>query len=59
MILMAKIPPSMESLVQIFCQTDDLDKLDTGKVKRSMVLSWEQRMGKGHRNQANKISSIK
>ena len=53
MILMAKIPPSMESLAQIFCQTDNINKLDTAKVKRAMILSWEQRI------QANKISAIK
>lgn len=59
MILMAKIPSSMESLAQMFCQADDISKLDTGKVKRAIILSWEQRMGKGNRNQANKISAIK
>ena len=59
MILMAKIPPTMESLAQMFFQADDIDKLDTGKVKRAMILSWEQRMGKGNRNQANMISAIK
>ena len=42
MVLLAKIPPSMESLAQLFCQSeDDVSAIDTPKIRRVILLTWE------------------
>ena len=39
MVLLAKIPPSMESLAQLFCQAEeDISKIDTPKIRRVILL---------------------
>ena len=44
MILLAKIPPSMESLAQLFCQSEeDVSKINTPKIRRAILLAWEQK----------------
>ena len=62
MILLAKIPPAMESLAQLFCQSEeDVSKIDTPKIRRAILLAWEQ---KGYRKnygggQAQRITAVK
>ena len=46
MILMAKLPPSMDSIAQVMCQEDNVQKLDLAKIRRMTSLVWEQRQGK-------------
>ena len=46
MILMAKLPPSMDSITQVMCQEDNVQKLDLAKIRRMTSLVWEQRQGK-------------
>ena len=43
MITISKLPPVMGPLVQAVCQTDDIDSLILDKVRRAIVLGWEQR----------------
>ena len=62
MILLAKIPPMMESLAQLFCQSEEeVSKIDTPKIRRAILLAWEQ---KGYRKnygggQAQRITAVK
>ena len=63
MILLAKIPPSMESLAQLFCQSEDkVEAIDTPKIRRAILLAWEQkgyRRSQGQGGQAQRITAIK
>ena len=63
MILLVKIPPLMESLAQLFCQTEeDVSKVDTPKIRRVILLAWEQRGYRGSQNrggQAQRITAVK
>ena len=63
MVLLAKIPPSMESLAQLFCQSeDDISKIDTPKIRRAILLAWEQKgyqKGQGQGGQAQRITAVK
>ena len=61
MVLLSKIPPSMESLAQLFCQSEDkVEAIDTPKIRRAILLAWEQ---KGYRKnqggQAQRITAIR
>ena len=61
MILMAKLPPSMDSIAQVIYQEDNIQKLDLSKIRRATSLVWEQRQGKKappHQN-TNKLSAVK
>ena len=66
MILLAKLPPSMDIIAQMFTQAKDTSGKPKGpfiaKISKAAVLSWDQRhlTGKGKQSaQANKISAIK
>ena len=50
MILISKMPPSMTALIQLICQTDDVEKLDVDKIKRMIIMNWEQRLSTRHNN---------
>ena len=43
LIIMAKLPPAFDSLAQIMCQTDKIKDYDLEKVKRAVVVTWDQR----------------
>ena len=63
LILMAKLPPTFDSLAQIMCQTDKITNLDLEKVKRAIIVSWDQRNNSGGRaahpqKSANAISGV-
>ena len=63
LILMAKLPPTFDSLAQIMCQTDKITNLDLEKVKRAIIVSWDQRNNGGGRaarpqKNANAISGV-
>ena len=47
LILMAKLPPTYNSLAQIMCQTDKITNLDLDKVKRAIKIAWDQRNNSG------------
>jgi hypothetical protein len=64
MILLAKLPRSLDSFAQLICQTEDIKEITMAKVRRGILLGYEQ---KGNRqppppprnNQAQKISAVK
>jgi len=64
MILISKMPPSMTALIQLICQTDNVEKLDIDKIKRMIIMNWEQRLSMCHNNPsyqpqaAKKISAV-
>ena len=60
MILMAKLPPSMDSIAQVMCQEDNVQKLDLSKIRCATSLVWEQRQGKkAPPHNTNKLSMVK
>jgi len=62
MILLAKLPPSMDFLAHFICQESEVLDLKVSKIRKSMLLNWEQRSGgKQPRPQqsAQKISAVK
>ena len=46
MIIMVKLPPSMDSITQVMCQEDNVTKLNLSKIRQATSLVWEQRQGK-------------
>ena len=63
LIVMAKLPPTFESLAQIMCQTDKITNLDLEKVKRAIIVAWDQRNNSGGQaprpqKNANAISGV-
>ena len=63
MILISKMPPSMTALIQLVCQTDDINKLNCDKIKKMIIHGWEQKLSnRSTRPQqpqaARKISAI-
>jgi len=64
MILISKMPPSMTALIQLICQTNDVEKLDVDKIKRIIIMNWEQRLSTHHNNPshqpqaARKLSAV-
>ena len=60
MIIMAKIPPSMETVAQMACQAESIDKLQVHRIRRSIMLAYEQKRKGGNNQQwANKLSAVK
>ena len=61
MIIMAKLPPSMDSIAQLMCQEEKIMNLDLSKIRRAMALVWEQRQGRKAPpcQNANKLSAVK
>ena len=60
MILMVKLSPSMDSIAQVMCQEDNIQKLDLAKIRRASSLVWEQRQGKKASScNTNKLSTVK
>ncbi|KIJ58255.1 hypothetical protein HYDPIDRAFT_34360 [Hydnomerulius pinastri MD-312] len=64
MILMAKLPPTMEVIAQMMNQSSrddkELEKISISEIYRSAVLSWEQEDSRPRRNaKANKLSAVK
>jgi len=63
MILISKMPPSMTTLIQLVCQTDDINKLNCDKIKKMIIHGWEQKLSNrsAHPQQpqaARKISAV-
>ena len=63
LIIMAKLPPVFDSLAQIMCQTDKIKDYNLDKVKRAIVVSWDQRNNSGGQaarpqKNANAISGV-
>jgi len=63
MILISKMPPSMTALIQLVCQTDDINELNCDKIKKMIIHGWEQKLSnRSSRPQqpqaARKISAI-
>ena len=63
LLLLSKIPTSMGHLAQQYCRVDNLKKLEkVVKMRRSMLIAWEQRSSKGKQPQnqqhAQKISAV-
>ena len=63
LLLLSKIPSAMTHLAQQFCQVDELSNLESvEKMRRAMLISWEQRSSKGkqsqNQQQAQKISAV-
>ena len=60
MIVMAKLPPSMDSFAQVMCQEQNIMSLDLSKIRQATALVWEQRQGKkAPPHNANKLSTVK
>ena len=45
MILLAKLPPSMDFLAHLICQENKILDLSVSKIRKQMMLNWEQRSG--------------
>ena len=60
MIVMAKLPPSMDSFAQVMCQEQNIMSLDLSKIRQATALVWEQTRGKkAPPHNANKLSTVK
>jgi len=63
MMILAKAPASMETIVQVFFQEGDHDKLTPDGVITSMMTAWEAHNRSGNRTnnqqRANKLSAVK
>jgi len=60
LLLMAKLPPSMENIAQELNRDDDFGDTTFEEVRRMILLSWEQRSGHPRQQQkAQKLSTIK
>jgi len=71
MILLAKLPSSMDTLVTMVCQTADISTLKLDKIRVMVSTSWEQSSSlttrrntqrqqfAGSSNQAQKLSAVK
>ena len=63
MILLSKLPPSMDNIAQLMNAIDDVKELKVEIIRRQVILHWEQRNGrKGNTSNganANKLSAIK
>jgi len=44
MILISKMLPSMTALIQLVCQTDDINELNCDKIKKMIIHGWEQKL---------------
>jgi len=66
LIVLAKLPSTMDNLAQMICQADDVSDLNIDKIQRQIQVAWEQRAGardfRGNqqgRGSANKLSAVK
>ena len=60
MIVMVKLPPSMDSITQVMCQEEKIQALDLSKIRCATALVWEQRQSKkAPPRNANKLSVVK
>jgi len=67
LIILAKLPSTMDNLAQMICQADDVSDLSIEKIQRQIQVAWEQRAGardfqRGNqqgRGSANKLSAVK
>jgi len=63
MMILAKAPASMETIVQVFFQEGDQDKLTPDGVITSMMTAWEAHSRSGNRTnnqqRANKLSAVR
>ena len=61
MLIMVKLPSAFDGLTQIFCQHQDVKKLEVVDMHKTIGLAWDQRKGgKGpSQNQAQKLSTVK
>lgn len=64
MILLSKLPPSMDAIAQIIGQSESVKELKVDMIQRAVVLNWEQRNGRktsggNGGSSANKLSAIK
>ena len=64
LIVLTKLPSSMDSLAQMICQTDNIMELEPAKILRQVQLAWEQKANRtkgsnGRGGSANKITAVK
>jgi len=61
MMLLSKLPPSMEAIAQLMCQESDIKKITILVIRRAILMGWEQRSGsKGQtRQNTQKLSAVK
>jgi len=67
LIILAKLPSTMDNLAQMICQADDVSDLSIEKIQRQIQVAWEQRAGardfqrggQQGRGSANKLSTVK
>ena len=67
LIVLAKLPSTMDNLAQMICQADDVTDLSIEKIQRQIQVAWEQRAGardfqrggQQGRGSANKLSAVK
>ena len=45
MLIMTKLPSSFDGLAQLFCQKENVKTLDIADMRKTIVLTWEQRKG--------------
>jgi len=45
LIVLAKLPSTMDNLAQMICQADDVSDLNIDKIQRQIQVAWEQRAG--------------
>jgi len=58
MILISKMPPSMTALIQLVCQTDDVNELNCDKIKKTIIHSWEQKLS-NHSTRPQQLQAAK
>jgi len=66
LVVLAKLPSTMDHGAQMICQTDDVTDLNIDKIQRQIQVAWEQRagapdfqQGSQKRGSANKLSAVK
>jgi len=67
LVVLAKLPSTMDHVAQMICQTDDVGDLNIDKIQRQIQVAWEQRAGardfqrggQQGRGSANKLSAVK
>src|SRR6202021_2825915 len=60
MILLSKIPPYMENIVQVMLQEAKIEDLEPSKLRNAILVCWDQKNGRNNQNQnqANRLSNI-
>jgi len=61
MMLLSKLPPSMDAIAQLMCQENDIKKITILVIRRAILMSWEQRSGTKNQpwQNAQKLSAVK